>query len=71
MILSNIMNDPIGRIIVSVLLGLGLASIFRKVCSGNNCVVVKGPGLDEIRKYFYKIDDDCYRYTPIASQCAR
>ena len=71
MFLSNIMNDPVGRIIISVLLGLGLASIFRKVCSGNSCVIVKGPSMDEIKRFYYKIEEDCYKYTPIASQCDR
>lgn len=71
MFLSNIMNDPVGRIIVSVVLGLGLASIFRKVCNGNSCVIVKGPSIEEIKKFYYKIEDDCYKYTPVASQCDR
>jgi len=71
MFLSNIMNDPVGRIIISVLLGLGLASIFRKVCSGNSCVIVKGPSMNEIKRFYYKIEEDCYKYTPIASQCDR
>lgn len=70
MMLGNIMNDPMGRIIISALLGLGLASIFRKVCSGSSCVVVHGPHLDDTKKYFYKIDEDCYKYTPYATQCA-
>ena len=69
MVFANIMNDPIGRIIISILLGLGLASIFRKVCSGNSCVVVQGPSIEEIKKFYYKIDEDCFKYTPYATQC--
>lgn len=69
MILTDIMNNPFGRIIVSVILGLGLASLFRKVCSSKNCIIVKGPAQNEIDKFYYKIDDDCYKYTPYASKC--
>ena len=69
MILTDIMNNPVGRIIVSVILGLGLASLFRKVCNSKNCIIIKGPTQTEIDKFYYKIDDDCYKYTPYASKC--
>jgi hypothetical protein len=69
MMLSKIMDNPIGRIVVSVILGFGLATIFRKVCSGQNCVIVKGPSREEIAKYTYKIDEDCYKYTPYETSC--
>lgn len=69
--LAKIMDDPIGRIVVSILLGFGLATLFRKVCTGQNCVVVKGPNPDEISKYYYKIDQDCYKYTPYETNCEK
>ena len=67
--LSDIMNNPSGRILVSILLGLGLASVFRKVCSGQNCVIIKAPPSKDVNKYYYKIDDECYKYTPYATKC--
>ena len=67
--LSQIMDHPVGRIVVSLLLGFGLATIFRKVCSGSSCVIVKGPSREEIAKYYYKIDEDCYKYTPYEAKC--
>ena len=30
-----------GKIIISIILGLGLASMFRKICNENNCLVIK------------------------------
>lgn len=67
--LAKIMDDPIGRIVISILLGFGLATLFRKVCSGQSCVIVKGPSPAEISKYYYKIDQDCYKYTPYQTTC--
>lgn len=63
------MEDPVGRIVVSILLGFGLATLFRKVCSGKSCVIVNGPSIQDVKKFYYKIDDDCYKYTPYASKC--
>lgn len=67
--LAEIMNHPVGRILISVLLGFGLATLFRKVCNGKHCIVVKGPPMDELNKFYYKIDEDCYKYTPYEAQC--
>lgn len=63
------MDNPVGRIIISVLLGLGLASLFRKVCSGKSCIMITGPNVEDTQKYYYKIDEDCYKYTPYVTAC--
>jgi hypothetical protein len=68
---SKILNDPIGRIIMSILLGLGLASIFRKVCNGKSCIIIHGPNPKEITDYYYKINEDCFKYTPYTSECKK
>lgn len=67
--LSGILDSEIGRIVLSILLGFGLAAVFRKVCKDNNCVIIKGPNLGELDKFYYKIDDDCFKYTPVATKC--
>ena len=40
--LSKVFKTETGRIIMSVLLGLGLATLFRKSCQGKNCMIFKG-----------------------------
>tara|TARA_B110000259_G_scaffold49535_1_gene58100 strand:- start:5182 stop:5385 length:204 start_codon:yes stop_codon:yes gene_type:complete len=59
-----------GKIIISVILGLGLASMFRKICNTNNCLVIKGPKLKEMNKY-YRIDKTCYKYKPYPIECEK
>lgn len=71
MMLTDIMENKAGQIFVSILLGLGLATLFRKVCKDNNCMVIKGPPVTDVNKYFYKIDQDCYKYTPYATNCTK
>lgn len=67
--LSDVVDTKIGRIIVSVILGFGLATMFVKVCKGSGCVVVQGPPVKEIQKSIYRIDDTCYKYSPIVTKC--
>lgn len=63
------MKTDSGSIIISVLLGLGLASIFRKICKDGRCIVIKGPKITDTTKNIYKIDDDCYKYSTRSTKC--
>lgn len=63
------MKTETGCTIISIILGLGLAALFRKACSGKNCIIIKSPSIKETNKYYYKIDDDCYKYTAMPTQC--
>ncbi len=65
------LNDQAGSILISILLGLGLAAVFRKACTGANCVVVRPPDMKEVNKYVYKLDESCYKYTPKPIPCPR
>ena len=69
MIITELLNNPVGRIVFSIILGLGLAALFRQVCKGDECHVIKGPKPSEVQKYYYKIDDDCFKYTPYVTSC--
>lgn len=67
--ITDLLESKAGQIIISIILGLGLATIFRKACKDNSCVVVKGPSLKDVEKYYYKLEEDCYKYTPYATKC--
>lgn len=58
------------RIFVSILLGLGIASLFRLTCSGEQCKIIRGPPMEEVQKNVYKINDStCYQYSPVPAKC--
>lgn len=67
--ITEILDSKIGQIVISIILGLGLATIFRKVCTGNSCVVIKSPSSEDINKYYYKINQDCFKYNPVPVPC--
>lgn len=62
-------DSELGLKFISILLGFGLASLFRQVCKDDKCRIIKGPNLKEIEKQIYKIDDKCYRYKPVPTVC--
>lgn len=63
------LDSPRGSVLMSVILGLGLATMFRKACRGAGCTVVRGPPLKELRRHVYIQDGQCYKYTPVATSC--
>lgn len=67
--IKEILEEKMGQVIISVILGLGLASLFRKICNGDNCIIIKSPDLKDLKKYYYKIDSQCYKYEPYSTSC--
>ena len=59
-----------GRIIMSILLGFGLASLFRSICKGKNCIDFQGPPADFMDKdKIYEFDGKCYTYSQSVTKC--
>jgi hypothetical protein len=54
---------------LSIILGLGIASLFRTVCKDKNCIIFKAPPLDDIKDKVYKYNDKCYKYNPVSVKC--
>jgi len=54
---------------MSIILGFGLATLFRTVCKDKNCIILKAPPLDEIKDKIYKHQNKCYKYNSVSKQC--
>jgi hypothetical protein len=66
---KRLLTTPTGIIFISMLLGLGLATLFRKVCNDKNCIVFKGPVLHEIEDKIFEENGNCYKYTLTKETC--
>ena len=67
--LSKFVHTTTGRYIMSIILGFGLASLFREVCKDKGCIVFKAPPLDDIYGKTFKINDKCYNFNNVSSTC--
>jgi len=63
------LNTEVGVIFISILLGLGLATLFRKVCTDKNCIVFNGPVITDVSGKTYKYGEKCYKYEPTPTKC--
>jgi len=66
---KRLLNTELGIFFISVLLGIGLATLFRKVCEGKNCIHFNGPVISEIDGKTYKYGENCYKYKLEATSC--
>ena len=63
------MKSNTGKYVMSILLGIGLATMFREACKGSNCSIQKAPPLEEIEDKIYKFDGKCYKFERSNGKC--
>ena len=66
---DRILNTPLGKYFISIILGLGLATLFRKSCENDNCIVFKAPNINKLTGKPYKFNGDCYNYNFNSASC--
>ena len=67
--LNRLLNTPLGRFFVSVILGIGLATLFRKTCKDKQCIEFNGPVISETDWKTYKFGEVCYKYELTPEKC--
>lgn len=65
----KLMAAPGVATVLSFVLGVGLAAMFRPVCKGPECVVVRGPPVQDIRDAVYQFGTKCVEFKPRAVGC--
>ena len=71
MYLDKFVHSYTGKIIMSIILGIGLATFFRSVCKGKNCRIISAPPIEEIEDQTYKFDEKCYKLEKNAINCEK
>jgi hypothetical protein len=67
--LSKLVHSQTGKYIMSILLGFGLATLFRQICVGKDCLRYNAPPVEEIDNQIYHFDDKCYKLEKSAVKC--
>jgi hypothetical protein len=67
--IKRLLDTDAGRILVSIVLGLGLATLFRKICTDGTCIDFHGVVVGDVESKVYRHDDKCYKYRPQTAKC--
>ena len=65
------LHTPNGQLAISFILGIGLASLFRKVCKDRNCIIFRAPDFDEVTKNVYTYGEKCYSFNKSSVTCGK
>ena len=69
MYIRQILNSDFGIIFISIMLGLGVASLFRKTCNDRKCLVFRATPMKKIKNQIFKFNDKCYTFEETATTC--
>ena len=65
----SIIDRPGFATIISIVLGFGLAAIFRPLCKGPDCLIIRGPPVNEVRGAVYQFGAKCVEFDAKAVEC--
>lgn len=61
--LQRLLHTELGRQFISLLLGIGLAALFRRSCTDKTCITFKGPVISEVDGKTYQFGDkECSQF---------
>jgi hypothetical protein len=60
--IKNLINSNVGKIMISIILGIGIAVMFKTTCLDKNCITFHGPIIPAITEKIQKHGEKCYRY---------
>lgn len=70
--LGKFVHTQTGKMIMSAILGFGLASLFRTICKKKNCLAFHAPPLDEFKDKIYKNNNGkCVKYNYVPTKCRK
>ena len=68
-IVKQFLGDSNGKMIISIIWGLGLSALFRKVCKGRNCIVIKREKKKKIENKIFKVNNKCIKFNSEITSC--
>jgi hypothetical protein len=60
--IKRMLNTDLGRFFISLIIGIGLATLFRKSCTDKNCIIFDGPVISEVDGKVFRFGEFCYKY---------
>ena len=67
----KIMAIPSIAALFSFIIGLGIAAMFRPMCKGPECLIVRGPPIQDIRDAVYQFGSKCVEFKTKPMECPK
>ena len=67
--IDKLFKTDAGKKLMSIILGLGLATLFRESCKSRNCLIYQSPPLADLTSKTYKHNGKCYTFKEESTKC--
>tara|TARA_Y100001970_G_C14208509_1_gene845477 strand:- start:972 stop:1211 length:240 start_codon:yes stop_codon:yes gene_type:complete len=67
--IKRLLNGKFSKYVISAIIGIGLATLFRKACNTRNCLVFKAPAIEKIKNQIFKYNNKCYTFKEQVGSC--
>jgi hypothetical protein len=67
--IEGILKVPGLAALMSIVIGFGIACMFRPLCKGPECLIVRGPPISDLRGSVYQFGSKCVEFTPKPVEC--
>ena len=67
--LKKLLYSKYSKYLISIILGLGIATIFSRGCQGKSCVIMRAPNSNQVEKHIWGIGDNCYKFRAKVEEC--
>lgn len=67
--LKSFINSSRGKIVLSILLGFGIATLFRQACKDSNCLLFNAPSMNKVKGKIFGFNNKCFQYTEKNATC--
>ena len=67
--MTSVLDNNIVIILISLIWGIGLAILFRRVCQGDNCIIVNAPQTLTSQNNIIRDKNKCYQLEKYDSPC--
>lgn len=67
--IKKLIHSKYGKILLSIILGIGLASLFNISCNNRSCYRYITPDTSKIEQGIWLYNNQCYKYKPKIKTC--
>ena len=67
--IKRLIHGRFSKYVLSLLLGIGLATLFRKACNSRNCLIFKAPPMEKVKSQVFRYNQKCYTFKESAQTC--
>lgn len=68
--MDQLFKTKTGKVVLSVIWGIGIAALFYMATKNGGLMVVKAPNAEEVQSNVYQFEKDCYTFSPYPAKCA-